>query len=147
MSSASKSTVIDDSVFYRAYDYDHYNCFHFACEMIGRIQAGPAPDPEAIIAAVREKPGRSLKAGVFGEADEAERTGKSGRGGGFRRVGQPAEGSLCLFQNPSGEETHTGVFYQGRVLHIQENGVKFQPLHIVLLQFRRVSFYDYLDHN
>ena len=116
----------DDSLYQREYDFVRYNCFHFFCELLSTM-TGNDISYERILD------------DIHGAKRGARRD--------FVQVREPKTGTLCLFKSLKSDELHCGFFYRGRVLHIRESGVSWQPLHIVMLMYRKVIFYDYCNNN
>lgn len=67
---------------------------------------------------------------------------REGLGGinGFRRLESPVSPCIAVFQR-KGATPHVGIFLDGRILHIHERGVEFQPLIVAKTYFRRVQYY------
>lgn len=109
------------------YDSITYNCAHFACDVwkqhtgqsINDIMSGFLFPPE----------GRHVDASLR----------KC-----FVKLDKPRSPCIVLFSG-KGMETHVGVFIDGRVKHLQRNGVRWLPLEIIRFGFKRVSFYDVKD--
>lgn len=47
---------------------------------------------------------------------------------------------VVLFQGRSALP-HAGVYYNGRVLHLRQQGVRYQPLHLARIGFHTTLFY------
>jgi hypothetical protein len=58
----------------------------------------------------------------------------------FQKISKPQDPCLVLFERPRAAP-HIGVFIRGRVLHLKETGVQFQPLDVISFQFKTVRFY------
>ena len=41
-----------------------------------------------------------------------------------------------------GAAAHVGLFLRGRVLHIKQSGVEYQPLDVAIMGFKTHRFYD-----
>lgn len=117
--------MITDAIFQKRYDFDTYNCFHFLCEML-REGFGRSLDYEDVMAWLR-----GVKVGSLRR---------------FVRLQKPEEGAICLFHN-IGADIHVGLFYRGKVLHIQQRGVRHEPLFVTAAMFRTVKFYAYHNDN
>lgn len=109
----------------RQFNEDSYNCLHFACEawldLTGQDIRQRLDDLLAVPAAQRR----------IGRAYTAD----------FKRLDRPHSPCLVLMQRPR-STPHIGVYVRGRVLHIREEGVEFQPLNVATLGFKRVRFYQ-----
>lgn len=60
----------------------------------------------------------------------------------FRKLDQPASPCFVVMQKTR-TQPHIGIFYKGRVLHMKENGVEYQPLAVIQRYFTRIGFYLY----
>ena len=40
---------------------------------------------------------------------------------------------------------HIGIFFKGKVLHIRQNGVEYQPLSVVRIGYQEIRFYEYIE--
>ena len=108
-----------DDLMLRAYDRKKYNCLSFAAdvwlELTGKDDL--------------------RKASSFfpqGEGQKAKSV--------FRRIDKPVSPCLALFK--SKREHHIGVWHEGRVLHLSDNGAVYQFLDVIMLSFDSVRFYD-----
>lgn len=59
---------------------------------------------------------------------------------GFVRLKCPQSPCLVAMHRPR-TPPHVGVYFEGRVLHIQENGVAYQSIDIASFGFTKVRFY------
>ena len=59
----------------------------------------------------------------------------------FARVDTPSQYSIVLFR-AKGEKAHVGLWLDGRVLHLEPQGVVWQLLDVVKKGFDRVVFYE-----
>lgn len=57
----------------------------------------------------------------------------------FCRLAGPENYCLALFTNLA--DSHIGVYIEGSILHFDQHGVQFVPLHTVLQHYRSVRFY------
>ncbi|MDL2286226.1 hypothetical protein LJC24_02140 [Desulfococcaceae bacterium OttesenSCG-928-F15] len=121
-----------DDLFRREYDAEHYNCLHFTIEA---WQALFGIDLSFMLEAfVREGRKYSL--------NRAARLKK------FRPIQEPVSPCLCLMRGLVADETHIASFLDGRILHITEwQGVQYLPQEVVLNTYRRVQFYEPIDHH
>lgn len=118
-----------DQFFSRTYDRNKYNCGHFASEVwkhetnediSGALTGILVPMPER----------------------KAELTARRS----FRSLPVPVSPCLVLMRR-NGCVPHVGVYLRGRVLHITERGVQFQPLDIATVGFKVIGFYAYCHHS
>jgi len=58
----------------------------------------------------------------------------------FARHDTPQDPCLVLFQRPR-TAPHVGVYLRGRVLHITDQGVEYQPIDVASRSFETVRFY------
>lgn len=58
----------------------------------------------------------------------------------FRRLDTPNQYSIVMFRAPN--KAHVGLWIDGKVLHLEESGVTWQPLDYIKQQFDRVIFYE-----
>lgn len=59
----------------------------------------------------------------------------------FKRLLEPSKLCLVFMQRPF-TKPHIGVWIDGRVLHLKESGVEFQPLAIACGYYKIISFYQ-----
>lgn len=112
-----------DHFFHKRYDRDRYNCAHFVCD-VWEHEAGVRIDEalDCFLKPVKERRARqSLRAA-------------------FEKLERPESPCIVLMQRKK-STPHVGVFLRGRVLHIHELGVEFQPLDVVSRAFDKVGFY------
>lgn len=102
-----------DHLFFRTYDRERYNCAHFVNE------------------AWRYLFGLEINIPQFGDIDLKNR---------FKRIQKPVSPCIVIFAAKS--YSHVGLFYKGKVLHIRERGVRYEPLDTAKLAFRTVRFYQ-----
>lgn len=112
-----------DQYFNREYDIRKYNCAHLVCEawkdLTGFDLAGVlrgflsgAKDRRTILSDLRK----------------------------MRQLDEPVDPCIVLMQQGR-NAPHVGLYVRGRVLHIREQGVHFQPLDVVSIGFPKVRFY------
>lgn len=112
-----------DVFFNKRYDRRSYNCAHFVCEVWKHIT------------------GEDLSAKLTGflKAPEDRRAVLSDLRS-FKRLQAPESPCVALMQR-RGSAPHVGIFLRGRVLHIHEMGVEFQPIDVASRGFERIGFY------
>jgi len=115
-----------DKYFERTYNRKRYNCAHLVCEVWKDITG--------------EDLSQQMR-GFF--AGSGETTAIIGDLRNFQKLLKPVSPCIVLFQSPR-MSPHVGMFIRGRVLHIQQRGVEYQPLDVVSMNFKRVSFYQWL---
>lgn len=57
----------------------------------------------------------------------------------FERIDSPTDPCLVVFTG--GRDTHIGVYFEGRVMHLTESGVSRERLASASVGFKKVSFY------
>lgn len=112
-----------DEFFHKCYNRQSYNCAHFVCDVWMRV-TGVSID-------------RTLEG--FLHPPSARRADPALRRA-FVRLGQPVSPCIVLMQRAK-SAPHVGVYLNGRVLHIHEHGVEFQPVDVASRGFDRVRFY------
>jgi hypothetical protein len=112
-----------DEFFHKCYNRQSYNCAHFVCDVWKRV-TGASID-------------RTLEG--FLHPPSARRADPALRRA-FVRLGQPVNPCIVLMQRAK-SAPHVGVYLNGRVLHIHEHGVEFQPVDVASRGFDRVRFY------
>lgn len=112
-----------DSFFRKRYNSSTYNCAHFACD-VWKHETG-SDICEALKGFLLPRKERYVKSSIR----------KS-----FIKLDKPESPSLVLMQR-NGAAPHIGVYLRGRVLHIQKDGVQFQPLDVACIGFNKVSYY------
>lgn len=95
----------------RQFSWESYNCWHFARDVW------------------KELSGDELRAASPEQAQSA-----------YRQIHQAVSPCLVLFQGVA-PIPHVGVYYQGRVLHLREDGARYQPLHLARIGFHTVTFF------
>jgi len=58
----------------------------------------------------------------------------------FRRLESPVSPCIAVFQR-RGDTPHLGIFYLGRILHLHERGVEFQPVCVAKAYYTKVRYY------
>ncbi|WP_291370139.1 MULTISPECIES: hypothetical protein [unclassified Acinetobacter] len=62
-------------------------------------------------------------------------------GEGFERLDKPISPCLVFFHNSARSETHIGLFYEGRVLHLAARGAQYVPLEFIV-GYKYCEFYQ-----
>lgn len=112
-----------DDLFDRTYDRVNYNCAHFVSEAWPVVTGQGLPDAFA---------GFLLP--------PSDRTATLPQRASFERLSDPASPCLVLMDRP-GATPHVGIWYNGKVLHLTELGVNYQPLDVANNGFSKTRFY------
>lgn len=62
-------------------------------------------------------------------------------GEGFERLDKPISPCLVFLHNSARSETHIGLFYEGRVLHLAVMGAQYVPLEFIV-GYKYCEFYQ-----
>jgi hypothetical protein len=111
-----------DKYFGRTYHPRLYNCAHFVCDVWGDLYG---PDMENALRAFLCAP--SKRKAVLSDLRA------------LRVLEQPEDPCVVLFRRPR-LPTHVGLWLGGRVLHLHERGVHYQPLEVVRMGYKTVRF-------
>lgn len=112
-----------DKFYNRKYDEVNYNCAHLVCEaweaetgvdIAHNLRGFLLPPSERRVVLSDLRPLTALEV--------------------------PTSPCIVLMQQRR-HAPHVGLFLRGKVLHIKESGVEFQPLEVATLGFKRVRFY------
>lgn len=112
-----------DKYFGRVYHIRNYNCAHLVVEA-GTDVFGP-------------RIGEMLRAYLCAPSERKSKLSDLKLG---RWLKKPVDPCVVLFQAP-GRIAHVGLFYKGKVLHINERGVQYQPLDVVSFGYPKVRFF------
>lgn len=107
----------------RKYHADNYNCAHFVCEAWDEVTGEPMGD--------------RLRSFLL---PRGERTATYPLRRAFKRLDRPASPCLALMRRV-GIAPHIGIFKNGRILHITESGVRFEPFSLAVMHFNKVEFF------
>lgn len=113
-----------DKFFGRKYHPRDYNCAHFAIDVL------------------KETAGIELHAQfqmVF--TGPQDRRADHSLFAGFRRIHHPVDNTFIIFRAPR-VAPHVGIYLRGRVLHLQQQGVQFQYLDVVAINFHSYRLYQ-----
>ena len=110
-----------DDYLERNYDIDKQNCGHFVVEVW------------------KDLTGQNI-AGVCAAFLDAEmtKTRMEAREG-LMHIRKPESPCIVVMKSPH-TETHVGVYIKGKILHLSENGVRYEPL-VMLTPYWRMSYY------
>lgn len=119
---ASKDSI--NSLFKLKYS-QNFHCVHFVIEA-GRILFGR--DYSRCFVGLT---------GQLNDAIKADRKGHTIN----HKIDAPIEGCIVLMRYHSGN-SHVGLFYEGRLFHLTENGVSRPTLDQIEPMFARIRFYE-----
>lgn len=114
-----------DPLLSRKFDRDHYHCVHFlvdAAQYLFDCDFSPC------------------FLGLTGSIDQALTPTKEGLEQAVN-VNSPHDGTIVLILTLDNRH-HVGLYYCGRVLHLTENGVRFESLRTIKKQHKEVSYYE-----
>lgn len=113
-----------DALFDRVHDCKAYNCVHFLCEAWQHVTGTDLrPRMRSFYCSIADM-----------HADKATMRQ-------LQPIKQPISPCIVLLTSV-GHASHVGLYYNGKVLHLSEQGVQYMPLHIVQLTFNRTRFYQ-----
>lgn len=113
-----------DKFFNRTYERNHYNCAHFVCEVW------------------KDLTGQDISGSMSGFlVPMKERHALPTLRRYFERLEGPRSPCIVLMQRPR-YAPHVGIYLRGRVLHIQEHGVEFQPIDVATIGFTQIGYYN-----
>lgn len=111
-----------DRYFNRRYNAANYNCAHFVCEVWkGLTGVDIAHKFAGLMMPVADT--RTLRNGFS-----------------FERLAGPENPCIVLMQRPR-YPSHVGIFIRGRIFHLKESGVEFQPIEIASIGFTKMRYY------
>jgi len=112
-----------DVFFHRKYNRETYNCAHFVCDVWESLTGE----------SIAHKLGGLLQPPKTRQASFDLRRQ-------FKRLEAPESPCIALMQR-RGSAPHVGIFVRGRVFHIHEMGVEFQPIDVASRGFEKIGFY------
>ncbi len=112
-----------DRFFNRRYNAHNYNCAHFVCEVWeGLTGVSIAHKFTGLLTPVEDmRAAMSLRSS-------------------FERLAGPENPCIVLMQRPR-YPSHVGIFIRGRIFHLKETGVEFQPIEIASIGFTKTGYY------
>lgn len=116
-----------DHLLSKQYDREHYNCVHFVCEAGKDLYENDRSEAlELFMRPVQDKQFLPSRIKLLNP------------------LPMEKEGCIVAFHHRDNHQSpHVGIFRMGRILHIQETGVSWMPMHVVqAMGFDRVSYYD-----
>lgn len=112
-----------DSYLNKQYDKRNYNCAHFVSEVWLDLF------------------GYDLSIQLQGFMTErCKRNAKLSELRKLKKIYEPK--SPCIVWLHSKNISHVGIYIEGRILHITEDGVKYELLETLKLGFKKASFYE-----
>lgn len=117
-----------DPLLNRVYDDDHYHCVHFV------IEAGQYLFDYDFTNCFLGMTG-SLSTGVQTSRHTVSNS---------KRTQNPKDGTVVLMTNLMGK-LHVGLYYGDSVLHLSEQGPRYQTLRSLNRLYNRIRFYDAKD--
>jgi len=112
-----------DKYLNRTYNERSYNCAHFVCEVWAELKNPEIADILAsfLCATYERKALLSLRHRI-------------------NILSKPIEPCIICLQ-AKGLPAHVGIWWHGKILHINRKGVYYQPLEIVRLGFQQIRFF------
>lgn len=106
------------------YDDGKYNCLHFACAVYHDLTS------------------IDLSADV-GElcTSRNQRHVCPDKLSSFVLIDAPKSPSIAVLRSPT--NVHCGVYINGNIVHLDKDGIKSQPPHIIARNYQSVKYYDY----
>ncbi len=117
-----------DSLFGHKFDRDNYHCVHFL------IDAGKY---------LFDYDFSYCFLGLTGSLDNTLVINKESMQQGVL-VTTPSTGTIVLMMTLDNRH-HVGLYYDRRILHLSENGTRFETLRGIKRQYKKVRFYDVKD--
>lgn len=111
---------------YRDVQYDDlsYNCLHFACDIYQDITGVALSPAVAELSTSREK--RHVCPNKLSH---------------FILIDKPKSPCIAVMRSPV--NVHCGVYIDGKIIHLDDTGIKSQPPHIAQHNYQSVKYYDY----
>lgn len=110
-----------DEFFARKYDKNNYNCSHFVSEVWRNVVGDD----------ITEKLCGFMRKDKVVSFDLRRK---------FERLDKPSSPCLVLMQRPK-TPPHVGIFLDGKVFHLKENGAEYQPIDVATIGFKKIGFY------
>jgi hypothetical protein len=102
-----------------------YNCLDFSREVwLAMFGEDIKERLDKLCAGIRGRDGRVVLSGVKG----------------FTKLERPESPCFIVMQRNK-TQPHIGLFYNGRILHLADEGVEFQPLTVARRYFTRIGYY------
>lgn len=120
---------MDLALFEKKYDVNQYHCVHFVIEAAKSIF---------------QKDYSTSFIGLTSSLNEAIQTSRQTVIQN-KRLKEPEQGCIVLMTSLTGSN-HVGLFYCGKVLHLNETGVQYVALRTLRLQYPRFRFYEPVTH-
>lgn len=107
----------------RQYNSATYNCAHFVCEVWETVSGEPMGD--RLKSFLLPSKLRYVERNLFKH---------------FERLAQPVDGCIALMRRRHAS-SHVGIYRNKRILHIDQGGVRMDPLAVALMTFDRVDYF------
>lgn len=102
---------------------DDYNCMHFARDVW------------------KDLTGKDIGLRLKALHDPAEvRKARAGDLKAFEKLDRPISPCLALMRRPR-TAPHIGIYLRRRILHLNENGVRFEMPYLAMLPFKTIGYY------
>lgn len=112
-----------DAFYRRKYNRNSYNCAHFVCEVWEYLTGQRIAD---------------RMGGLL--APFADRRASFSLRHDFKRLATPESPCIVLMQRPR-FPSHVGIYLDGKIFHIRETGVEFQPIDVASFGFKFLRYY------
>lgn len=116
---------MDLAIFEKKYDVNQYHCVHFVIEAAKSIF---------------QKDYSTSFIGLTSSLNEAIQTSRQTIIQN-RRLKEPRQGCIVLMTSLTGNN-HVGLFYSGKVLHLNESGTQYLSLSMLKYFYTRFRFYE-----
>lgn len=120
-----------DSLFYKVYDYDSYNCSHFLIDcwkVLFNVDLS-----------------FMLPSALNGNRLHKINDIKSFKN--FKLVKKPTKDCVILARMKGTDESHFATFYKGKILQINLDGVSYLPPEVAFLHLKDIRYYEYRLHH
>jgi hypothetical protein len=112
-----------DGFFHRKYNANTYNCAHFVCEVWESLTGQSLAD--RVEGLLRPRAERHVSFAMLRRLQRLER---------------PISPCVVVMTRPR-SAPHVGIYLDGRILHIEKEGVTYQPIEIASLGFKTMGYY------
>jgi hypothetical protein len=103
----------------------NYNCLDFVNEVwLGLFGGNVKERLDCLSSSIHATQGKILFAPVKG----------------FTKLSKPESPCFVVMQRKK-LTPHIGIYYNGRMLHLRDNGVEYQPLQVAKRYFTKIGFY------
>lgn len=112
-----------DTFLTKRYNKNTYNCAHFVCDLWLHLTGEDISFK--LTGFLVPKKDRKVSFSLFRN---------------FTKLDKPQSPCIVLMQSRI-SDPHVGVFLNGRVIHIKENGVEYQPMEVCTYGYDKIGFY------